>query len=242
MRYSRLLISFLMSFIWLLVATGCGDSYQELVEREAEQQKSWPSWPEFEVAVPKPEWWHSVPIKYLDPMNYTPEEMKAYHDKNTGIDKYKRDFKVLYARMLKNRGNDVQEMAGFLGRGTVREFNPLYAFYISNYMDETWQSEHCGQCNDANAAINIGTQWLYRLIEDGEYGRAQQVIAQLFKLKYARAIPMQRYYLIRSYRHLLLKTQSRDEAYAILKPYIVNNITLAEHANDQNMMQRWMNL
>ncbi|MDE3270851.1 hypothetical protein [Pseudoalteromonas sp. G4] len=242
MRHSRLLVTFLVSFTWLLLATGCGESYQELVEREKEQQKSWPSWPEFEAAVPKPDWWHSVPIKYLDPMNYTPEEMKAYHDKNNGIDKYKRDFKVLYARMLKNRGNDVQEMAGFLGRGTVDEFYPLYAFYISNYMHETWQSEYCGQCNDANAAINIGTQWLHRLTKDGELTRAQQVIDQLFELKYDRAIPYQRYTLIRAYRNVLLKTHSREDAYAILKPYIVDNIKLAEQANDQKMMQWWMNL
>ena len=39
-----------------------------------------------------------------------------------------------------------------------------------------------------------------------------------------------------------LSTYSGDYAYEILKPYIVDNIKLTEQANDQKMMQWWMNL
>ncbi|MEC8327783.1 MAG: hypothetical protein VX100_17070 [Pseudomonadota bacterium] len=239
MRFSRYFNVSILAL--MLIIVGCGESYQALRDREAKEQQNWPKWPEFESAVPKPDWWHSVPIKYIDPMNFTSEEMTAYYKKNTGDDKYKRDFKVIYARMLKHQ-NNAQEIAGFLGRGTVSEFKPFYEFYITHFLDETWQSEYCEQCNDANSAINIGTQWLYYLTEGGEYERAQKIIDQLLESKYPRAIPMQRFYLIRSYRRLLAKTVTEKEIYNQLEPYIVENYKLAEQKQDYKLMQRWLDL
>ena len=231
----------ILTLFCLLTLTACFESDETILKREAEAQKSWPRWPEFEQQVPKPDWWHRIPIKYIDPMNFTNEEYQEYRKKNDGPDKYKREFKVLYGQMLKHQG-DVYKISGLLGRGTVSEYKPLYEFYLNNFMHETWQSEYCGQCNDANAAIGIGSDLLYYHIKSKQFEKAQLLIDQLLALKYDRAIPMKRYYLIRAYRNLLVETGGRDYAMEFLTPYIVENIKIAEKAENESMIDRLLNL
>lgn len=78
------------------------------IEDDRLSEQNWPSWPEFERAVPKPEWWDQVAIKYFDPMDYTDEEYSNYVKLNKGKDKYHRQFKVTYALILLHQDDPLQ--------------------------------------------------------------------------------------------------------------------------------------
>ncbi len=229
---------------WLLVTlmlSACSKdpNSKDVIEKERIAEQSWPKWPEFEKAVPKPKWWDQVGIYYIDPMNHSREEYRIYLEKNDGPDESKRRFKVAYAKALKYQ-NDAEKISGVIFNGTSKVFIPLYEFYIANYMHDTWQSAHCEQCNDANATAKIGADLVSMKLDRGEVESSLKILESLMKLKYKKANLRTRYYLILSYRRALEHVHGKEFTRNKLEPMVRENIKMAEKNGDRNLMARWL--
>ena len=212
---------------------------QLLIEKNI--QSSWPSWPEFEQAVAKPDWWDKVAITYFDPMDYTSDEFSNYVDKNKHADKYQRSFKVTYALMLRHQ-DDPYTLGGLLGKGTNREFIPMYEFFLGHFMQQEWQSDYCSPVcsNDATQMVKMAGDLLSMKLDDNELDYSRQLIKDIMKYKYERGDNRGKFYFLYSYRRLLEYEQGQEKAKEVLASLVEKNIQQAINQGLSNhQLRRW---
>ncbi|RTR29766.1 hypothetical protein [Shewanella atlantica] len=179
---------------------------------ERSREESWPSWFAFEVAVPKPEWWDSVSIKYLDPMDYTSEEYSYYVEHNTDSDKFHRSFKLTYALMLRHQ-DDPLELGWLLAKGTTRQYMPMYEFFLSHFMFQEWEGEYCSQpCNDATQMVEMAGDLISMKLDENQVDSSMNLANEIMEYKFSRAGNRGQYYFLYSYRRLLEHTQGQEVA------------------------------
>jgi len=226
---------FIPTVIQLVTIDQQGD--QLLIEQT--MQKNWPSWPAFEQAVAKPDWWDKVAINYFDPMSYTSEEFGHYVDNNKGHDKYQRSFKVTYALMLRHQ-DDPYTLAGLLGKGTTREFIPLYEFFLAHFMLQQWQGEYCSQpCNDATQMVEMAGSLLSMKLDENQLDYSRQLINDIMKYKYERGNNRGKFYFLYGYRRLLEHEQGKEKAKQILAPLVEKNLQQAINQGLTTQQRQW---
>jgi hypothetical protein len=208
------------------------------IERDQISEQSWPSWPEFERAVPKPAWWDSVAIKYFDPMDYTSEQYSNYVKKNNDKDKYHRQFKVTYALLLRHQ-NDPLQMGWDLAKGTTRQYMPMYEFFLSHYMRENWQGQCSSPCNDATQMVEMAGDLLSMKLDENQIVESSQLIQDIMKYKYSRGNNRGKYYFLYSYRRLLEHTHGKEHANQELNHLVEENLLEARQQNLTQQIKKW---
>ncbi|MDO6764483.1 DUF3592 domain-containing protein [Agarivorans sp. 1_MG-2023] len=206
---------------------------------ELASEQSWPSWPEFEEAVPKPAWWSEVPIKYFDPMSYTSEEYQSYVEQNKGSDKHLRRFKVAYVFMLLHQDDPLQQ-GWDLARGTTREFMPLYEFFLEHYMTSQWDGDcYSNVCNDATQMVEMAGDLISMKLDENQVESSQVIAENIMQYKYARGNNRGKYYFLSSYRRLLEHTHDQAYAQEILSGLVSECLVEAQGLNNPSLLRKW---
>jgi hypothetical protein len=233
-----LLILAVVSFSPVLINITLSWIQTNQIETDQLSEQNWPSWPEFERAVAKPAWWDQVAIKYFDPMNYTNEEYSYYVENNSDKDKYHRQFKVTYALLLRHQDDPLQ-MGWDLARGTVRQYMPMYEFFLKHFMHQTWQGQCSNPCSDATQMVEMAGDLLSMKLDENQIDSSIQLIDDIIKYKYERANNRGKYYFLFSYRRLLEHTEGKENAREKLEHLVEANLqqAIAEGLNQQ--AEKW---
>lgn len=239
-RRRQLIYLVLVMFILPIVVNILSFTQQNnQLQAEREAEADWPRWPAFETAVPKPEWWDQVSIKYFDPMDYTSEEYSDYVKHNTDSDKYHRSFKVTYALMLKHQ-DDPYTLGGLLGRGTTRQYMSIYEFFLSQYMHQEWQGEYCSQpCNDATQMVEMAGVLMSMKLDENQIDSSLKLAIDIMQYKFSRANNRGKYYFLNSYRRLLEHLEGKEVAKLTLGVLVEESLQEAVEQGLTGQVRKW---
>ena len=231
-----LLLIFFLPGIYVVIAS-FGEKQE--IKGESAREQNWPRWDALERAVPKPEWWDRVAIKYFDPMDYTSEEYSNYLKQNTGPDKYHRQFKVTYAFLLLHQEDPLQ-MGWDLAKGTARQYMPLYEFFLNHFMFQEWQGDCSQPCSDATQMVEMAGDLLSMKLDENQIESSYELIRYIMKYKYSRGNNRGKYYFLYSYRRLLEHAEGKEKAKEVLATMVEENTAEALTLGLKGQHKKWL--